>query len=114
MNEYFSIKEFDCPCCGKNYMKVDFLDQLTNARIIADTPFPINSGYRCPKHNKEVGSTSQNHPQGRAADIKCANNQKRLKILTGLIKAGFTRIEIHRTFIHVDNMPKTPFLGVKP
>lgn len=87
-------------------MNIDTVLRFDKARMIADTPFKINSGYRCPKHNKEVGSTSDNHPSGHGSDIEAKTNRKRIKILTGLIKAGFKRIGIHKTFIHADDMDK--------
>lgn len=101
---YFDTKEFDCKCCGQNKMNQDFLEKLDDARRIAQVPFVINSGYRCPVHNAAVGSKSENHPEGRAADIDIASGNHRLNVLQGLFKAGFRRIGIAKTFIHVDNM----------
>ena len=98
--------EFICTCgCGKVVLDSIFFAMLTRAREIADVPFVITSGYRCPKHNKEVGSTSQNHPSGRAADIKATDGPTRGKILKGLYLAGFRRIGIdfRRGFIHADS-----------
>lgn len=100
----FQLTEFACKHCGEVKMNAYFLDKLDNARDIAGVPFTINSGYRCPAHNKAIGSTSQNHPQGRAADIKAEDRAIRMKILTGLILAGFRRIGVHPKFIHVDSM----------
>jgi zinc D-Ala-D-Ala carboxypeptidase len=101
---YFDIKEFDCKCCGQNKMNQGFLEKLDEARRIAQVPFVINSGYRCPAHNAAVGSTSENHTLGRAADIDITSGNHRLKVLQGLFKVGFKRIGIAKTFIHVDNM----------
>jgi len=106
MLKHFTLDDFACPCCGESKMNIDTVLRLDKARMIADTPFKINSGYRCPKHNKEVGSTSDNHPSGHGSDIEAKTNRKRIKILSGLIKAGFKRIGIHKTFIHADDMDK--------
>ena len=103
----FSLKEFDCPCCHKNEMKPKFLDKIDDARRLAQIPFIINSGYRCSKHNQEVGSTSDNHPSGMAADIKCTDGLSRFKIVESLIHAGFKRIGVAKTFIHADCTEKT-------
>ena len=81
-----------------------FLSQIDNARDYAEIPFRINSGYRCPAHNAKVGSTSKNHTSGKAADIECLTGPMRLKIVMGLIRAGFRRIGISKTFIHADSM----------
>lgn len=98
----FNIHEFDCQCCGGNQMKPDFLEKLDTARDIAGIPFKISSGYRCPKHNKEIGSTATNHPLGVASDIRCTDGLSRFKIIAALIQAGFTRIGVAKTFIHCD------------
>jgi zinc D-Ala-D-Ala carboxypeptidase len=103
--KFFNREEFACKCgCGKNEIDDKFLAQLDIARAYAGVPFIINSGYRCPIHNKEVGSSSQNHIAGKAADIQAADGQIRGKILRGLYLAGFRRIGISKTFIHVDSM----------
>jgi len=102
---YFTDKEFTCKCgCGKNNIKEDFLLMLIAAREISDVSYIINSGCRCEAHNKAVGSSSKNHVEGRAVDIKAVDSRTRFKILKGLISAGFTRIGIHERFIHADNM----------
>jgi zinc D-Ala-D-Ala carboxypeptidase len=103
---YFTLSEFDCPCCKLHPMSPLFLAQLEKAREIAGVPFVITSGYRCPKHNAEVGSTSKNHTSGMAADIKTADGPTRGKVLKGLYRAGFTRIGIsfEKGFVHADTM----------
>ena len=101
---YFKLEEFSCKCCGKVIMNDNFLTKLDLAREYADVPFKIMSGYRCPKHNAAVGSTSKNHVNGKAVDITCAVGPQRIAILTGLIKAGFKRIGIAESFIHADTM----------
>lgn len=100
---HFNINEFDC-VCGKNNMDGEFLTLIDRARDIAMVPFVINSGCRCDRHNTEVGSTSRNHVEGKAADIACTDGWKRLRIIRALMGVGFRRIGIHKAFIHVDNM----------
>jgi uncharacterized protein YcbK (DUF882 family) len=79
-----------------------FLEMIDEARDRAGVPFIINSGYRCGAHNLAVGSTSNNHTRGVAADIRCEDGPTRLKILKALLETGFKRIGIHKTFIHAD------------
>lgn len=100
----FKLEEFACKCCGQVHMDAMFLAELDNARDYAGTPFTVNSGYRCPKHNQETGSTSENHTSGKAADITCLYGPERIKIVQGLIRAGFRRIGVGKTFIHADSM----------
>ena len=106
---YFKQSEECCPCCGAGGFLPDFRDKLNKAREIADIPFIINSGFRCPSHNAEVGgSQTSSHMIGFAADIKCTDGWSRYKILDVLIKVGFSRIGIGKTFIHVDDDTQKP------
>ncbi len=92
-----------CGCkSGIDKMDAKFLIILDNARDIAGVSFTIVSGYRCPKHNADVGSKSTNHVKGVAADIAASNSRSRYIILTALLKAGFNRCGIGKTYIHAD------------
>jgi len=103
--KHFKLEEFKCHCgCGDFLMSPTFLQMLDRAREIADVPFIIVSGKRCPAHNASVGSTSTNHVRGKASDIKAVDGPTRGKILKGLYLAGFVRIGISfkGKFIHAD------------
>ena len=107
----FKLEEFDSPDLkgsGKN-MDADFMQLLDRARTEAGIPFKINSGYRTESHNAKVGgkpktntSKGSSHMYGLAADIACTDSVTRQKILTALIKVGFTRAGIAQSFVHVD------------
>ena len=105
---HFELYEFDSPDLpgsGK-LMKEDFLNLLDDARGIAGAHFIINSGYRTPKHNRRVGGVeNSSHLKGCAADIRVTSSSERWKIVDALIKVGFNRIGIAKSFIHVDNDP---------
>jgi len=84
-------------------MCLDFLHKLDEAREIAGVPFKITSGYRTPQHNLDVGGrVGSSHIKGLAVDIACTNSDHRQKILTALIKVGFRRIGVGKSFIHSD------------
>ena len=101
--KYFKLKEFECTCCQKSAISEELVLKLDLAREIAEVPFRINSAYRCQKHNQLVGGVKDSaHLSGLAVDIACLNSSDRIKILRGLIIAGFRRIGIGKTFIHVD------------
>ncbi len=103
--KYFKISEFDCPSKDGSGKKMDkgFLEMLDNARDIANTSFVITSGYRESAHNKKVGgSSTSSHLKGVAADVACTSGSKRLVIINSLLEAGFTRLGIASSFIHVD------------
>lgn len=109
-NDYLSFdrSEFDSkdePGSGDK-MNVVFMEQLQCARDYAGIAFKINSGYRTIAHNKRVGGVANSpHLGGYAADIHCVDDASRWVIVYALIQAGFTRIGIAKTFIHVDNDP---------
>ncbi len=108
--KYFTYTEFDSPDevgSGKK-MHPKLLVMLDMVRDKFDKPIHITSGYRTVEHNARVGGTeNSSHLKGMAVDIACADSVTRQKIVSGLIKAGFTRIGISKTFIHADNDTKT-------
>lgn len=103
--KYFKESEFEC--AGENCfdkMDKDFLAKLDKARGLSDVPFSLNSSWRSEEHNrKEGGSKTSSHLKGCAVDISATNSTMRFAILRALIEAGFTRIGIANTFIHVDS-----------
>ncbi len=106
LTKNFTDDEFRCPCCGglnDTGAFRQFVYKLQVARNYAGIPFIITSGYRCPKHNKAVGgSPGSSHILGIAADIRVRSSAERFKIVEGLMIAGFTRIGIAASFVHVD------------
>ena len=101
--KYFKLDEFKCPCCGQNNIENELVYLLDKARGLAHVPFVVNSGYRCSKHNKEVGGKpNSSHLNGTAVDIKCHYNSRRFAIIESLLEAGFTRIGIADGFLHAD------------
>ncbi len=102
----FEHNEFDSPDeIGSGWkMSILFLNKLDDARSIAGIPFYINSGYRTEAHNLKVGGKPHSsHLKCCAADIKVKDSRSRGLILSALYKAGFNRIGIAKTFIHVDD-----------
>ena len=114
--KYFTLDEFDCPSLpnsGKN-MDSSFLAKLEQAREIAGIPFKITSGYRTKEHNQSLrdkgykASPNSSHLIGVAADISVSSGADRYIILSALIKAGFRRIGVAKTFIHCDTDDSKP------
>jgi len=108
--KYFTEKEFACKCgCGENKMQPTFLWKLEQARGLAGIPFNITSGYRCSKHNKEVGGKpSSDHLTGRAVDVMAKNSRDRFVIVNAALNTGITRIGIGKTFIHLGDGRNNP------
>lgn len=107
--KYFKLGEFACKHCSENHISEEFVRKLDNARSYAGIPFVITSGYRCPAHNKAVGGvTGSAHVTGHAADISATTGEQKFKIVQALILAGFTRIGVAKSFVHVDDDPSKP------
>ena len=105
----FSADEFDCKHCGMNNMEALFLWKLQQARTEARTRFDITSGYRCEKHEEEIGKKSKGeHVYGQAADILVTSSHIRFKILKAAFDAGFMRIGIGPNYIHLGNKHNFP------
>lgn len=105
---FFSLNEFDSPdeIGSGAKMNKEFLKKLDAARLKADIPFRINSGYRTQEHNLKVGGVfTSAHKKGLAADIGYQTSSQRYTILKSLMAVGFNRLGIGRNFIHVDNDP---------
>jgi uncharacterized protein YcbK (DUF882 family) len=108
---YFTIDEFDSPDQPGSGEQMDetFLSMIDEARDLAGVPFKITSGYRTIAHNKKVGgAVKSSHTTGYAADIAAPNSLARYAIIRGAIMAGFNRIGVGRTFVHIDSDPYKP------
>jgi len=113
MAKYFRIAEFECSCgCRENGIKLPFIDTLDKIRgEMSGMALVITSGYRCPKHNAEVGGKkNSSHLKGLAADISCTTSRMRFMILKAAINNGVARIGIAKDFIHLDMDPGLPAL----
>lgn len=116
MTKYFQYSEFDSPLQqgSGQLMDKEFLAMLNNARHIAQIPFVITSGFRIEQDIERLEkagykvSRNSSHLKGVAADIACTDSVTRFKIIDALLKAGFTRIGIAKTFIHVDSDSEKP------
>ena len=105
--KYFRKEEFECRCCGSmgsplvgENIEALVENVLDPARERLGMPIIVNSGYRCPKHNAEVGGVKNSqHMKGEAADIRCEDNEQ----LKRLIKEQgvFDQMIVYPTFVHV-------------
>lgn len=113
ISKYFNNDEVMCKCgCKLNNFSQNLVDMLDIAREYAKIPFTVTSGCRCEGHNKAVGGKPESsHTKGLAVDIAAGTSTQRAKVLYALITAGFTRIGIAKTFIHVDiDKDKPPYV----
>lgn len=110
LTKNFTDDEFRCKCGCNTLIDTpefrSFVARLQAARTLAGIPFVINSGYRCEKHNAEVGSKpDSSHRRAIAADIETKTLKARFRILKSLYYVGFTRMGIKEGFLHVDDTP---------
>jgi len=71
--KHFTREEFACKCgCGFCEPHPDLVAGLDMLRELIGRPVVINSGCRCPNHNRNVGGVVHSyHVVGKAADIIC-------------------------------------------
>lgn len=105
MCKFFSPEEFaKCvPSCNESDCNPDALKRLDTLREIAGIPIRLNSAYRSPEWDKSKGRTGKGvHTRGCAFDLSCWRSDDRWRIVHAAMAAGFHRIGIADTFVHVD------------
>lgn len=113
LKDYFKDSEFNCNCgkCGKGIadMQPELLTKLTIARDLAGVPFSLNSAVRCEDWNrKQGGEKNSAHLRGYAVDVRVGNGTIRMKVVRAALAAGFNRIGVYGTFVHMDCDPSLP------
>jgi len=105
--KFFSLYEFECPCCNRVMLSPDILTRINHLRNIINRPIYINSGYRCKEENQRVGGVPGSyHLLGMAVDIHVKNI-----LLTDLLiyaqGIGFNGIGFYenKSFLHLDIRP---------
>ena len=113
--KYFRLEEFSSPDSegSGDMMEEELLEMLDIARDIAGFPFIINSGFRTIAHNQKIGGErNSSHLMGWAADLHCGTGKRRFLMIEALLDAGFTRLGIGDTYIHVDCDPNKPQMTI--
>jgi len=107
-SRYFKPEEFMCRCgCGQIIIDDKLIEKLDKAREAAGVSFTITSGYRCEKHNANVGGVKDSaHIKGMATDIACPDSRTMFLIVSACLN-HFDRLGINfsKKFIHVDVDP---------
>jgi len=104
---FFTPQEIASKGNGSILVHFESLDKLQAARIKANRPFIIDSGYRDPDYNSRIGGAKDSmHKQGRAFDVRLKGFDK-AELHNILLSVGFTGFGLHyATFIHADTGPK--------
>ncbi len=107
ISKNFFSTEFDCNCsypeCKETPIDVDHVAKLQEKRDKWGKSIKINSGYRCPRRNKEEGGASKSrHLVTDASDI----------VVSGMTPdevaddcENFAGLGRYSTFTHVDSRP---------
>lgn len=109
--KYFKPSEFTCKCgCGTNNIDMQLVKILDEIREDLKVSINISSGYRCEKHNKNVGGDyNSRHILGKAADI-IANGIEKEKVLkkckeyvvNGKARYCYTNNTNMKNAVHID------------
>ncbi len=105
--EHFLYSDFVCPCCDTMKIIPAFYRQaamLEHMRTELGFPIIINSGYRCAKHNSEVGGAAHSWHLLFATDIRPEDGspEKLLALYALAEEMGFGGIGRYETFLHLD------------
>ena len=78
--QHFKVSEFACKCgCGKDDIDQRVIDMAEIIREALGVPVRVNSGCRCPEHNRRSkGVPNSKHITGKAADLSCSLGAKKM------------------------------------
>lgn len=106
LSQHFSRKEFECRCCGRLQLDSHLVEGLEALRALAGVPVVIDAGYRCPRHNQEVGGVpNSEHTRGLAADIRLPglSLQQMFELVAQVPQFAAGGIGVYdEDFLHVD------------
>ena len=75
----FKVTEFACKHCGENKIDQRVMNMAQALRDKLGVAVNVNSGYRCEKHNANVGGVKGSfHTKGLAADLSCSKGGEAL------------------------------------
>ena len=111
VTEHFLYSDFICPCCDTLRITPGFYRHaalLEHIRNELGFPIAVNSGYRCPAHNRAVGGAARSWHLVFATDVRPEDGDPgRLDALRERAEAaGFGGIGVYGTFIHLDLRPE--------
>ena len=105
LTKNFKSTELDCKgkgCCSKTPIDIELIGYLQVIRNYFGKPVTINSGYRCQKHNSNVGGAKNSrHTQGMAADL-VVKGIKPKEVAKFAETIGIRGIGLYNSFVHID------------
>jgi len=112
--DYFTQAELQCHCsypeCDGGEMSPAFMVRVIDLRKFLDFPFPVSSGFRCARHNTDVGGRSNSlHLLGQAIDIGI-DRDRAYQLVADAKNFGMRGIGVRQVgskrFVHIDNRPQ--------
>lgn len=117
--EHFKPADFKCRCgrCDGLEMSLEVIRKLDQVASLVGLPIQVLHGAVCPKAGTSGPSqwAIEHYPdfdthKCYAVDVRCPSNGKaqvfRYKFIKAAIEVGFHRIEVGKSYIHVDDHPK--------
>ena len=102
-------REIQCGCvndfCTATLISEELIQAYEKFRLKIGIQLNVNSGYRCPAHNKAVGGKPlSQHQVGKAIDISLntLKDFSREHIEKLAKEAGFSFIKFYKSFVHLD------------
>ena len=92
VSETYCLSDFESPDTHEVMVRAELIDRLQRMKRFAGIPVRIESGYRTPERNKEVGGEPKSlHMIGQAVDVSCVGHS--LALLTiAAVTAGFPSV----------------------
>ncbi|HOL39381.1 MAG TPA: D-Ala-D-Ala carboxypeptidase family metallohydrolase [Dictyoglomaceae bacterium] len=102
ISKNFYLSDFQCRCCQRVMLHPDLLEKMDRLSEEVKEKIQITSGYRCEKHNKEVGGVpNSKHTKGLACDLTCKNLKETYESVKKL-GFSFTKLDERKKYIHVE------------
>lgn len=113
----FGSREFACKgkgCCNETAVDTELVKYCQSVRDRFGAAVTVNSGYRCPVHNKAVGGADgSKHTEGRAADIRvlgvAPSEVAKYAESIGIKGIGLYETAADGYFVHIDTRDKKAF-----
>ena len=118
---YFNTKsdpKMCCSHCGKADFNLSFIRRLNCFRFLFGRAVVITSGYRCPERQQEIIAEAvargdkkppppeSSHVSSYGVDVQCNSSGQRQQMITAAQNAGFHRIGIYNSHLHLDSDPR--------
>ena len=98
------------PACSVEDLNPKLVERIIMAQRMCGEQFVVTSGFRSQSYERSKGRKgSSSHCKGLAVDVSAINSHLRFKIVAGCILAGFPRLGIGKTFLHIDIDETKPY-----